>query len=340
MRKRLAACSVSALFLSGCGSAELYRTSTLAPDASNAPKESGYVFIAPYFAQVQNDIEVSIIPGTKKTAEETASPATFGVRLLPIPVTRVYLYLSKSALYSDAVNVGVGTDGMLASASSSSSQQFTAILTELGQTAGAALGAAGHAIGAKLVQPTPDDMKTCANAVVESTGSGSGVLYQTFFYNPAVSSYEVRHGSGYKLSLEFSLPQIPHQIETKFYANMTGFVAFYPYPVVAQLDCLLGDNAQIHLSPQIILNLYLDSHVFHPKRDFLSNPQDNFTLNEGFITGHQFSDQSPIKTVVDTITAPVRALLPATTVTTSVQTGGGKPEQTTTSTAVGPAKSQ
>jgi hypothetical protein len=78
------------------------------------------------------------------------------------------------------------------------------------------------------------------------------------------------------------------------------------------------------------------------QRDFLTNPQDTYTFSAGIITGHKYAGQSPVKTVVDTLTAPVRALMPSVQVTqtTQVQTGGGKPDQTTTTTQAqtGPSK--
>jgi hypothetical protein len=87
------------------------------------------------------------------------------------------------------------------------------------------------------------------------------------------------------------------------------------------------------MPPQVV-NLYLDSHFVDPKRDLLTNPKDTWTFNAGFITGHKYAAQSPVQTMVDMGTAPVRALMPSVTVTTNtaVQTGGGKPDQTTTAT--------
>jgi hypothetical protein len=337
MRKRSVAYLPCILLLSGCGSAELYRTSTVAPDEPGAQNDSGYVFLAPYFAKVRNDIEVSIVSGAKKTESTPAGPTTIGVRLIPVPETRVYLYLSRSALYSDAANVGVGSDGMLTSSTSSSSQQFTAILTELGQTAGGVLGGAGKLFAAHI-ESTPSDAQICAGAITQITQYGS--FYQSFTYNIGSTIPHVQDGDGYEIKLDLFPPPLVPPHEYNLSTDNAGFLAFYPYPVTARLDCSLDDGSIIPLSPSITLNLYVDSHLMHPRRDFLSNPQDSFTLSEGFITGHQFSDQSPVKTVVDTITAPIRALLPSTTVTTSVQTGGGKPDQTTTSTAIGPPKSQ
>ena len=42
--------------------------------------------------------------------------------------------------------------------------------------------------------------------------------------------------------------------------------------------------------------------------------QDTFTFNAGFITAHKVVEQSSAKTAVDTVTAPIRALIPSVTV--------------------------
>jgi hypothetical protein len=119
-----------------------------------------------------------------------------------------------------------------------------------------------------------------------------------------------------------------------------GLVAFYPVPAVTTLVCHVEDRRKkrkqelIELTPPQVINLYMESHLVDPQRDFFSNPQDTYTFSSGFITGHKYQAQSPAKTIVDTVTAPVRALMPSVTITTNtqVQTGGGKPNQTTTST--------
>jgi len=96
------------------------------------------------------------------------------------------------------------------------------------------------------------------------------------------------------------------------------------------------------LSAPTVVSLYTERHVLDPQRDFLTNPQDTFSFSAGIITGHKYTDQSPAKTIVDTLTGPIRALMPSVQVTqtTQVQTAGGKVTQTTNSTATqtGPPK--
>jgi hypothetical protein len=66
----------------------------------------------------------------------------------------------------------------------------------------------------------------------------------------------------------------------------------------------------------------------------LTNPQETLTFSGGIITGHKYTSQSQAKTIVDTITAPVQAILPSISVqqSTQVKTGSSNSGQTTTST--------
>jgi hypothetical protein len=125
---------------------------------------------------------------------------------------------------------------------------------------------------------------------------------------------------------------------------------FFLVPTAASILCVVTGGSDkspkaqqtFYLAPPTVLNLYNESHILNPQRDFLTNPQDTYTFSAGIITGHKYAGQSPVKTVVDTLTAPVRALMPSVQVTqtTQVQTGGGKPDQTTTTTQAqtGPSK--
>jgi hypothetical protein len=99
-----------------------------------------------------------------------------------------------------------------------------------------------------------------------------------------------------------------------------------------------GLNAQlVALSAPTVTSLYTERHVLDPQRDFFSNPQDTFTFNAGIITGHKYANQSPAKTIVDTITGPIRSIMPSVTVTQSVAVSPtGK--TTTTSTQTAPPK--
>jgi len=129
----------------------------------------------------------------------------------------------------------------------------------------------------------------------------------------------------------------------------SGFVAFFPVSATATTECLILRHvadlpkgrrdlpATVLLSAPTVVNLYTESHLLDPQRDFFTNPHDTFTFTAGLITGHKFTGQSAAKTVVDTITSPIRALMPSVTVTQSVAVSPtGK--TTTTSTQTAPPK--
>jgi hypothetical protein len=113
-----------------------------------------------------------------------------------------------------------------------------------------------------------------------------------------------------------------------------GFVAYEPTPLVVTPVCSGGGGA-LELGLPQILSVYKVRHIEKPLRNFWTSPQDTYSITDGIIVGHKYTDQSGAKAIVDLITAPVRAMIPSTTVTTQtqVQTGGGKPDQTTTSTS-------
>jgi hypothetical protein len=131
-------------------------------------------------------------------------------------------------------------------------------------------------------------------------------------------------------------------------------VAFFPVPATARNECVVTriidqlptattptDTTTItpsfFLSPQTVVNLYTESHLLNPQRDFFTNPHDTFTFTAGLITGHKFTGQSAAKTVIDTITMPIRSIMPSVTVTQSVAVSPtGK--TTTTSTQTAPPK--
>jgi hypothetical protein len=326
--------ALGALLLAGCAES-VYRT-TPEPLA-----DTDYVFIAPYFAEVQTKIVVSIAQGApSKDGSTPAGPPILTIGVLPVPKSRAYLYMSKNALYNNSVNVSVGSDGLLSNLDSSSIQQVTAILTELAQTAAPFVGAP------ERVAPPPNPDQIClqgirnliANLPYYKVIPDIGQKSNSF----PLTGVADGKGNTASLSLNLDIPQVvstgPATVGSE---GHVGLMAFYPVPASASINCV-ASGTSVPLTPPLNVSLYLESHFVDPKRAFLNAPQDTFTFNEGFITGHKYSDQSSVKTLVDTVTAPVRAIIPSVSVTTQVQvqTGGGKPDQTTntTTTAVGPSK--
>jgi hypothetical protein len=126
-----------------------------------------------------------------------------------------------------------------------------------------------------------------------------------------------------------------------------GFVAYRPHPVRVNLRCAIRDADHpksgqnyhdVALAPPQTIYPYYDRQWIVPNRDFFTNPKNTHTLNAGFLTGAQVTSQSSAKTVVDTVTSPVRAMMPSVSTSTTVITQPGKPDQVNTTTNVSPPK--
>jgi len=297
---------------------------------------------------------------------------TFGVTTTP--TARAYLYMSKNAFFSDSVSVGLDSNGMLSNSDSASTQQITSILTELAQTAGqvafgGVLGGAAPKFADAVKRPpaTPaGPRQRCFSALNDLVKYGP--YYVNFGYGTRQKHMPKEFDADMALELHIQplaaatgqegfdqVLEVAVDGKIKQIGWRNGLLAFYPVPAKATLACTITKNGSendgrkkdaekdtVFLSAPSTVNLYTSSQFVDPKRDFLTGPQDTFTFSGGFIIGHKYTDQSSAKTVVDTITAPLRALVPSISVqqNTQVQTGGGKPDQTTTttSTTTGPPK--
>jgi hypothetical protein len=325
------------------------------------------------------------------------------------PAARGYLYLHRNAFFDDNVDFSVGTDGMLSSSDTVSTQEITAILTELAQTAAAA----GFKIEDAPLQPPPapteqeqqkkldaDVRSVCYKAItslVQTTPFYDTVEFDqiadktipgdesklpenrsklVIFPQPGPKGSpkdSASRGSTLTWTIPVKSANIPgdpndDSVSIRFRlttridsysqavgkytrtGSFPGFVAFFPVAATARAECVVkrqipaapvtgatSVTSTFLMSPQSVVNLYTESHLLDPQRDFLTNPHDTFTFTAGLITGHKFTGQSAAKTVVDTITAPIRALMPSVTVTQSVAVSPtGK--TTTTSTQTAPPK--
>lgn len=311
------------------------------------------------------------------TCPSPASANGFSVNftLNTLPYGRAYLYLRRNALFSDSINVSVDGNGMMAGSDSSSIQQITAILTELAQTAETLI-PNPRILGEteKKSGPTPlpaqSPRQICYNAISNLLKPGPFYADLGFPYiqhNKGLSGVQwswlstekLENGVELVLTLttltdslggidlfsaaEGAITGIDKKKNKKTIHVHNGLVAFFPVPAAARIYCVVGADHLLLNAPTVV-NMYARSQYLDPQRDFLTGPQDSLTFSAGFIVGHKYSDQSSAKTVVDAVTAPVRALFPSVSVqqTTQVQTGGGKSDQTTTTTqrTTGPPKSQ
>jgi hypothetical protein len=264
---------VPMILASRCFAESLYLTTP----APLPPDNDRFVFIAPYFAELKTHVTVSISQGAYNKELGGYGPPVLTISVIPVPVSRGFLYLTKNPFFSDAANVSVSSEGLLSSSDSSSAQQITAILTELAQTAAVFLPAE--------LELRPETKEKAASKPSQDQDDRKRCM----------------------------------EMIKNLVTDMAFLVAFYPVPSVATLNCRVGRRKLFELTPPQVINLYTESHLVDPQRDFFSNPQDSFTFSSGFVTGHKYAAQSPAKTIVDTVTAPVRALMPSVTITTSLR---------------------
>jgi hypothetical protein len=342
---------------------------------SNAQADD-YEFLVPYFAQVSTRISAGVTLGTSQKATDDsgvsktkkkpktkdkskggsggspdagANPAPSGapsgsptltLTVVPEPQGRAYLYYRKNAFYSDSVNVTISADGMLSGSDSSSTQQISAILTEVAQTA-AAVGKA-DLFADFLIQPPPPAVEERTNpsecvAALKSAsplygdfdpGSTTEYDFPTITAQIKDTTGKVTGSDQLTFSIKLTKPSRLNlsAVQISDNTSLEGIVAFDPVPYKAGMFCAAAGKLPVQIGPTQVVNLYLDSFVVQPNRDFFTQPQDTFTFNEGFITGHKYVDQSGAKGFFDTITAPVKALLPS---------GGGSSAQPTSGTTSG-----
>jgi hypothetical protein len=320
---------------------------------------SGYVLMTPYFANISSRITVQITPGTAPSGGAakgggTPAPPTVAIAASAVPSgPRGFLFLRTNSWFSDTADITADGNGLLSSASAASSQMITSLLTELGQTAGALWTAVARGPGGAAAPPNYG--QRCQKALTAVLSGGP--LFFTV-QDPETKpkfTYPVQPEpvNAVRFDLDVALPPsfAPERVMFDG-SDHDGVLAYFPTPATATLVCTVDPvsgpvenqppGTRVPVSPPTPVSLYMANGWVSPKRDFLTGPQDTLTFSAGFLTEHKFSDQSAAKTVVDTVTAPVRALLPSVNVqqTTQVQTGGGKPDQTTqtTQTTIAPGK--
>jgi hypothetical protein len=329
------------LLVAGCAPESLYTTSD-----GPAPPD-GYILMAPYFTSVRNQVTVSLAlrPGKADNNGNAAPPAfTATVSLTPIPTHRSYAFVKRNTWFNTSAELKVGSGGMLSTSDTSSHQQFSAILTELAQTA-ASLGL--HALvpdkreGMGGTPPAVEDGPCLAR--LKSFVTGLPMIKTAIISGPQtiVEIAPAKDGVSLQLAVNAFVGQNAEEAESSVAGN--GLVAYLPSPGTAELRCVVAGRRDPELiAAPVALNFYLERIRVDPKRDGWRDAQDTYTFTDGFLTAHKYTDQSPAKTVVDTVTSPIRAIMPSSTVTqtTSVQSNNGVPGQTTntTQTVSGPPK--
>jgi hypothetical protein len=286
-----------------------------------------------------------------------SAPTTIALTFLPEPTERGFLYLKKNWLFDSTISMSLDNGGFISQSDSSSTQEVTAILTELAQTA---QGAMSHGFAPGALLSDPENLKICRSAVSSLAVGGtytnaitlkfsgtpiSGGDDNQFYVDEqnivikgllgrAGAEKDSKTGSVDLVILYRRL--IATASDHRDIANGgDGIVVFYPTPLRVVLACRT-DGRFYYLTAEQMINIYTDRSTISPQRDFFTNPHDVLSFNAGFITGHKYSEQSSAKTVVDTVTAPIRAVFPGVSInntnTTTVVTSDGKPTQTTNTT--------
>ena len=328
---------------------------------------------------------------TCPSADSSSFSVTFTLQTIPILESLRFLYWKRNPFFDDTVSFSVDSNGMPSNAQSASTQEITAIITEIAGAVASALKPAG---GAALVADNlkiPSARKTCNQDIISFVKNGA-YFYDTVLDNDTLTKIvKTPGGVNFLLSLdpngdpklavgtpsdadqissiEFNLsiggnavryedpsprkrvrpvtppklapqaPVAPLRSDKAF----PGVMIFFPAAVRATVKCYvpkgerpfaLSPGTEVNLAAPTVTNVYAVRAVVDPQRDFLTNPKDTFTFSGGIITGHNYSNQSAAKTVIDTILAPLQAIIPSMNVSqsTTVQNGGTGTPTTTTST--------
>ena len=193
---------------------------------------------------------------------------SFGVTTTPR--SRAYLYLLRNAFFSDSVNVGLDSNGMLSNSDSSSTQQITSILTELAQTAGQAVLGGGRSLSttADVQNPSTDPRQKCFTAIANLLKAGP--YYANYRYRTPLPQ---PFGKDSDVSFNFRLQplalstgqegfdqtvQVNVDGRTKLISHHHGLLAFYPVPAKATLACVVKTPGStsldtVYLSPPSVL---------------------------------------------------------------------------------------
>ena len=347
---------ITLMVLNGCATNPIYLTKA-------KPTESMDVFMMPYYTKVDSRVAISIASlkdKDGKVVNNTLPIITVGA--INQPKDKRYLYFHDDMWFNNSAEFHTNNIGYPTKSDTSSVQQVIPMLTALGQAAGQIM-----ALGGKAMMPTglkETEVETqnnfnklkanCDKAFSEVVAAplpfyseirvsdvsemNKDLMGANLVLNSLIKTTE--RGLKFKIKIdpegEGRADAIPKAVPFE------GYVLYEQSSITASLVCEDDSQIQLYLGTSPLIPVYRDRLQLNPQRAFWKNPTDTITSDNGIITGHKYTNQSPAKTFVDLITAPVRALLPSTTntTTTSVVTVPGKPDQTTSTTQqqTGPPK--
>jgi hypothetical protein len=287
--------------------------------------------------------------GDARSGLGTPTPASASVSVASyfFPQKPRYLYLHKNPLlFNESANLSTTTLGLLSATDTQSQQELTTVLGEIAKVAGAGNALYSTDLGQRekdcitslpknwsfrmRVYSDADETTMTDHTLTEQAKKAEDSLNKTLGKDPKVK-YRIRVNVDNVMDPAAKHGDICESDEHKPY---DGFCAYEPTPIKIELQCSTDqfkDNIYDIITPYIG-NIYKYSHVENPQRGFLTSPHDSYTMQDGVIIGHKYTSQSYAKGVFDFVTTPIRSALPSTTTSTQVQTGGGKPDQTTQTT--------
>jgi len=297
----------------------------------------------------------------------SASQAAVTVSVVNEPSRPRYLYFKKSPLYGSSVEFTTDPQGLATKSDTSSQQMVEAALNEIAQTAeqlaAYAIGAVKNVPANNGVNPVqqPQLRGECMKKLAEIapayqvfpvdklTGTTSGpiadvpdndpipngggkVFTDSLRYYLAISGLPVSATSQQQEKSQ-DYGSDANDNDDKDHDN--GFWVYDPTPLTVTPMCKTAQTEAVPIAVAQIVVVYKFRHRVNPRRNFWTSPQDTYTLADGILVGHKYTDQSAVKTVVDILTAPIRSALPSsqTTTSVSVQSTAGKPDQSTSTTS-------
>ncbi len=325
------------LALSGCGTSPIYST-------SNSRLDNKQPLGVPYYKS-------AVTKGILTLDHPKDSPLKASLDIIVRPQNKAYLYLQESPLFADVTDFKTTEFGLPSSSDSQSSQQVTTVLNDWGVVAGKLAEEIAYSFPIESKKPTmpkPDDCTILTAGSYEFYLSNSSFPAKTLNQSNEIGTVSLSvtiEGGGN--TNETSDPQCSNvnsetnpqvQLDKAAQNNIAtpfdGFCAFEPTPIKVSVRC----NGNLVLPPKIV-NSYSVSRVYNPQRNFLTNRHETYGFTNGVVTEIKLDSQSEIKGASDIVLALPKGILsvlptPSTQTQTQVQTGGGKPDQTTKTTLI------
>jgi len=340
MNKKTLLCLLVAEILSGCASNQYV-------SRSNFQKNSSEHFITSY--NTVKPVTEGILTWVKSTKPENPDPAITFTPTVEYEGKK-YLYYDTNGLFNDSAAFFTNANGQPDGdkLTTSSEEQVGALTSSLIQLAAKAAGAiSGITPNAMLLTPQRPSLSPCNSNSTIADISGFSIKISTNQTPNPIDIYGFNKTGTDPVSGKDKLERciysdhINYTIETPFKDPTTlavncefdpkiddkcGFLVYDSAPAVIKLK---KDDGTVIWSNTF--ETYARSHWEKPERGFWTKPSDTYSLKGGVLIGHSYTQQSPIKTVVDFIFAPIQMAMPGVTQSTTKTSSSDKPTTTQSS---------